>query len=90
MCEYKHNHGKPKWKALGMLKYFTCQEIMSIVNDYWKLLELVTKLEKSIESKRANAICSQCHKPKHTKERCHPNHDNPNKKLKEKKDIPTN
>lgn len=34
MCEYKHNRRNPKWKALGMLNSFICQEIMSVVNDH--------------------------------------------------------
>jgi hypothetical protein len=34
MCEHKHNHGKPKWKSPWDVKFFTCQKIMSVINDY--------------------------------------------------------
>jgi hypothetical protein len=53
-------------------------------------LEPPTKQEKVKEGRIIGVIYGQCNKSRHSKERCHWNPDNPNKKLKDKKEIVVN
>jgi hypothetical protein len=45
----------------------TCEKSMGDTNEYWKLLEPSTKLEKAGEGRRTNVICGQCNKPGHVR-----------------------
>jgi hypothetical protein len=63
---------------------------MGDANEYWKLLEPPTKKEKASDERGTYVICGQCNKPRHSKERCHWNLDNPNNKLKDKQKIIVN
>ncbi len=59
-------------------------------NKYQKLLEPPTKQKKASKGKRIDVICGQCNKPRHSKECCHWNLNNPNNKLKDKKEVVVN
>ncbi len=68
----------------------TCEESMGDANEYWKLLEPLTKHEKTNEGRKIDVICGQCNKLGHSKEHCHWNPNNLNNKLKDKKEVTTN
>jgi hypothetical protein len=65
----------------------TCEGSMGNTNKYQKLLKPPTKQKKSSKGRKIYAICGQCNKPKHSKERYHWNLNNPNNKLKDKKGV---
>jgi hypothetical protein len=68
----------------------TCEESMGDINEYWKLLEPLTKQEKTSRRRKICVICGQCNKLGHSKEHCHWNPNNPNNKLKDKKEVAMN
>jgi hypothetical protein len=65
----------------------TCEESMGDANEYRKLLEPLTKQEKTNEGRKTYAIYGQCNKLGHSKEHYHWN---PNNKLKDKKEVAVN
>jgi len=65
----------------------TCEEIIRNANEYHKLFKPPTKQKKTSKGKRIDVIYGQCNKSKHSKELCHWNPNNPNKKLKDKKEV---
>jgi hypothetical protein len=48
-----------------------CEETMGDANEYWKLLEPLTKQEKNSEGRKTYVICCQCNKLGHFKEHFH-------------------
>jgi hypothetical protein len=63
----------------------TCEESMGDVNEYWKLLEPLTKQEKASKGRQTDLIYSQCDKLGHSKQRCCWNLDNQTKNLRIKR-----
>jgi hypothetical protein len=68
----------------------TCEESMGDANEYQKLLEPPTKQENTSEGRITYMIYNQCNKLGHSKECCHWNLENLNKKLKDKKEVLVN
>jgi len=68
----------------------TCEESMADANEYQKMLEPLTKHEKVSKGKQIDAICAQCNKQAHSKERSHWNPNNPKNKLKDRKEVTMN
>jgi hypothetical protein len=63
---------------------------MGDTNEYQILLEPPTKREKANEGRRIDVIYNRCNKPRHSKECCHQNTNNPNNKLKDKNEVIVN
>ncbi len=68
----------------------TCEEIMANVEEYQKLLKPPKKLEKTLDNIRIEKMYNFCHKLGHIIECYHWNLENPNKKLKDKKEVLVN
>jgi hypothetical protein len=68
----------------------TCEENIKNANEYQKLFKPPIKQEKASKGKRIHVIYGQCNKSKHSKELCHWNPNNPNNKLKDKKEVVVN
>ncbi len=68
----------------------TCEETMADGEEYWKLLEPLKKLKKTLDNIQIEKMCGFYHKPRHLKERYHWNLENPNNKLKDKIEVLVN
>jgi hypothetical protein len=55
--------------------------------EYQKLLEPLKKPKKALDNMQTERMCEFYHKPRHLKEHCHWNLENPNNKLKDKKKV---
>jgi hypothetical protein len=78
-----------KWNILFEHKEVavTCEENLGDVKEYQNLLEPSEKLKKSNDMSQIEKNCGYCHKIGRLKDHCHWNLENPNNKLKEKKEV---
>jgi hypothetical protein len=63
---------------------------MGDANEYQKLMEPPTKQENASKGRKTHVIYGECNKLGHSKEHCHWNPNNPNNKLKYKKEVAMN